>query len=113
MENLLNEALGFPGRMISASKSGYRDRYPNNLAIFNANVCTDAGKLWWGDVDLTLSKDALSQAAIAGGQTIYVLYEMDGRFENEDSPKIKEAVVRFLPDGTVKIREDLQQYYKL
>jgi len=38
---------------------------------------------------------------------------MDGRFENEDSPKIHEAVVRFLPDGTVKIREDLQQYYTL
>jgi hypothetical protein len=113
MENLLNEALGFSGRMISASKSGYRDRNPNNFAIFNANVCTDAGKLWWGDIDLTLSKDALIQAAVAEGQTIYVLYEMDGRFENEDSPKIQEAVVRFLPDGTVKIREDLQQYYNL
>jgi len=113
MENLLNEALGFSGRMISASKSGYRDRNPNNFAIFNANVCTDAGKLWWGDVDLTLSKDALSQVAVSEGQTIYVLYEMDGRFENENSPKIQEAVVRFLPDGTVKIRKDLQQYYNL
>lgn len=113
MENLLTEALGWSGRMISASKSGYRDRYPNNFSIFNSNICTDESKVWWGDIDITLSKDALINVAVTSGKTIYVLYEMDGRFENEDSPKLGSAVIKFLPDGTFEIREDLREYYSL
>lgn len=112
MENLLYK-LGWPGRMISASKSGYRDQYPDNLSIFNANVCTDEGKIWWGDIDVTISKDDLTNLAVELGKTIYVLYEMDGRFENEDNPKISEAVVKFFPDGTFEIRKDLRQYHNL
>lgn len=113
MENLLNQVLGWPGHIVSGSKSGYRENNPGNLVIFNSNVCTDEGKIWWGDVDVTLSKDELQEIAIAEGKTIYVLYEMDGRFENEDSPKLDQAVVRFLPNGSIKIREDLRQYYSL
>ena len=33
MENLLNEALGFSGRMISASKSVLEDSYSGNLPL--------------------------------------------------------------------------------
>jgi hypothetical protein len=113
MENLLNQVLGWPGHIVSGSKSCYRENNPGNLVIFNSNVCTDEGKIWWGDIDITLSKDELSEIAIAEGKTIYVLYEMDGRFENEDSPKLNQAVVRFLPDGLVIIREDLQKYYSI
>jgi hypothetical protein len=38
---------------------------------------------------------------------------MDGRFENEDNPKIGEAAVKFLPDGTVELKESLREYYTL
>ena len=98
-----SEKLGPMGRMISSSKSGYRDRYPNHLVIFNANVCTLEGKHWFGDLDLTKDKDALADLAQTIGEEVFVLFEMDGRFENEDSPKLDNAVVIFLPDGSWKI----------
>ena len=97
---VISQTLGFPGRMISGSKSGYRDRYPNNLVIFNANVCTAQNKIWYGDLDLALDKEKLSLLAVALGQDLYVLYEMDGRFENKKSPIIKSAQVVFKADGT-------------
>ena len=110
---LLNEKIGWNGRMISGSKSGYRDRYPKNLAVFNSNICTKEGKVWWGDIDITLSKDALSEIATETGETIYVLYEMDGRFENEVKPILSRAVATFLPDGTYSIRQDLFERYQV
>jgi hypothetical protein len=100
---VISQTLGFPGRMISGSKSGYHKNYPNNLVIFNANVCTDRNKIWYGDLDLTLDKEKLSLLAVALGQDLYVLYEMDGRFENEKAPILKAASVIFKADGTWEI----------
>lgn len=113
--NLLKEAtsqiLGISGRMISYSKSGYRDRNPNNLVIFNANVCTKKeGKIWYGDLDITIDQKKLSQLAKEIGQDLHVLYEMDGRFENEESPKIEESVLTFSPDGSWKLGKRLSPY---
>ena len=106
----LNMALGYPGRMISGSKSGYRKHYPDNFAIFNSNICTESEKVWFGDIDLTLQKEALCELAKAHNQTIYVLYEMDARFENEDTPLLGKAPIKFLPDGTFKVADSLVQY---
>lgn len=100
---IFSEKLGPMGRMISGSKSGYLDKYPNNLAIFNANVCTLGGKQWFGDLDLTKSKESLVELARETGEEVFVLREMDARFENEDSPKLDYAVVIFKPDGSWKI----------
>jgi hypothetical protein len=36
---------------------------------------------------------------------VYVLYEMDARFENADSPKLEKAIVIFRQDGSCKINE--------
>ena len=73
------------GRMISGSKSGYRERYPNNEVVFNANiVIASRGKVWYGDLDLTLDMEALQQVAGVLKEPLYVLREMDARFENED-----------------------------
>lgn len=101
---------GYMGAMISGSKSGYRNAYPENLAIFNANLCTNGGKIWFGDIDITKKKDALCEFAKSEQTTLYVLYEMDGRFENEEKPLIEKAVVTFYPDGTFQVRKDYQQY---
>jgi len=111
VEQLINEKIGWAGRMISGSKSGYRVLHPNNFAIFNSNICTKNGKIWWGDIDLTKSKQDLLDIAESAGEEIYVLFEMDGRFENEDSPKLDKAVVIFYPGQTFKVRKDLQEYY--
>jgi hypothetical protein len=73
------------GRMISGSKSGYRERYPDNLVVFNANIATKSrGKIWYGDLDVTLDYEKLASVAEALKEDLFVLYEMDGRFENEN-----------------------------
>lgn len=72
------------GRMISFSKSDYRDRNPNSVCYFNANIVTAKdGKIWYGDLDLTKDGETLKAIAEEAGVILYVLREMDGRFENE------------------------------
>jgi hypothetical protein len=111
---LINEKVGWNGRMISASKSGYRERHPNNLAVFNSNICTKSeGKVWYGDIDLTESKDKLLEVAAEAGEDIYVLYEMDARFENEGAPIFNRAVAVFSPDGSVKLADNLADRFTL
>lgn len=88
------------GRMISGSKSGYMQRHPSNIVVFNANICTsESGKIWHGDIDITKDMEKLRQLSIALGQDVYILREMDARFENEKSPKLKQAVAVFHPNG--------------
>lgn len=102
--HLIRETIGFPGRMISGSKSGYHNKYPNHIVIFNANLCTESeGKIWFGDLDLTLDKEHLSELAVALNQDLYVLRELDARFENEDSPLLKNAVIIFKTDGSWEV----------
>lgn len=107
IQQLLQDKLGFCGKMISGSKSGYLERHPDNVAIFNANLCTKDAKVWYGDIDLTLSKDLLSELAVESNETIYILYEMDARFENEEKPLIRNAVAVFYPDGTHSAKHPL------
>jgi len=75
------------GRMISGSKSLYREKYPDHEVYFNANIVIEsAGKVWYGDIDLTLDTPKLQEVANVLGEPLYVLYEMDARFENENKP---------------------------
>lgn len=90
--DIADEVLGPVGRMLSASKSGYYNRYPDNIVVFNANVCTAEGKIWFGDIDCTREVDKLRTLAERLGTKVYVLREMDGRFGNEDSPNLDKAV---------------------
>lgn len=108
LSNIAESHLGMSGRMISFSKSGYIQRHPKHVVIFNSNICTEGGKIWQGDIDVTLAKEALSDLAQEIGSKVYVLYEMDGRFENEYSPKLDRAVVTFFSDGTYLLNKDLQ-----
>ena len=86
---LISEAFysnGFHiGRMISGSKSGYRERNPENEVYFNANIFTlEEGKVWYGDLDVTKDLSALEEITKTIGKDLYILSEMDGRFENEN-----------------------------
>lgn len=93
MENLqeLFDEKGFRiARMISGSKSGYRNAHPDNLVCFNANIFVlGEGKVWFGDLDLTLDDEKLKEVAEESGNDLYVLREMDGRFGNENLPDDK------------------------
>jgi hypothetical protein len=74
------------GRMISGSKSGYYDEYPDNLIVFNANVVIESrGKIWHGDLDVTRDMENLEKIAETLEEPLYILREMDARFENEDA----------------------------
>ena len=94
--------LGFPGKMISGSKSGYTSRYPKHDVIFNANIFTEAGKkIWYGDLDITNSGPNLQTLSKELGEKIFVLYEWDGRFDFETNPRLDQAPWTCEPDGTV------------
>ena len=105
--------LGFPGALISWSKSDYMDRNPNNIVIFNANVCTKEGKIWFGDLDITLDIHKLIKLAKSLNTEVYVLYEMDDRFDTENSPLLDKYIIKINLDGTYKLSDYYQKHYKL
>jgi hypothetical protein len=75
----------YSGRMIGYSKTVYRMEHPDNELYFNANIFTEEdGKIWWGDIDFTLDEEILQKIAELIGKKLYILREMDGRFENEN-----------------------------
>lgn len=90
------------GRQISGTKTAPK----GHLCVFNANLCTKShGKFWFGDIDLMEPDDlqALYQWADDLGEYIYVLREMDCRFQNEDEPRFENAVAIISPGGKLKI----------
>lgn len=109
---IAEEKLGTRGKMISSSKSGYVQKNPDNLAVFNSNVCIEEGKIWFGDLDVTVSYEALSDLAKELDKTVYVLTEMDGRFENEENPRLGGAVIKFFPEGGHELTSALSHYKK-
>ena len=75
------------GRMIGGSKTGYRNMHPDDLIVFNANVLMkDIGKVWHGDLNLTADYLVLKDIAKSLNTTLYVLWESDGRFGDENKP---------------------------
>jgi len=87
------EVFGYPARLLSGSKSAYRERFPGHKVAFNGNLCTkEYGKIWYGDIDVTLESKALDELAQKAGVDVYVLYEMDGRFEYESDPQFDKAI---------------------
>lgn len=110
-EEVVWKHLGFCGAMICGSKSFYNKQHPNNLVAFNANVCIGSKKVWWGDLDITLSKINLTALAVELGETVYVLFEMDGRFNNEEVPLIDNYIVKFSADGLYAINDRYKEFY--
>ena len=97
MKEFIQKGLG-NGRILSFSKSSYRKENPDHEIYFNANIFTlEDGKIWFGDLDLTKDIDQLKEISESLGKSLYILREIDGRFENDklkDSEIIKKAVVK-------------------
>lgn len=93
----LMDTLGYSGRMISMSKTGFRERHPDHAAVFNANVCLAGGKIWHGDLDLTEDEPLLLELAGRVEEIVFVLYEYDARFDKEDTPALGQAVYSVTP----------------
>lgn len=84
MLDIIREDLGHEARMISGSKSFYRSAHSDNFVIFNSNlIVKEYGKIWHGDIDITVDGPNLKKIAKKIGTTIYILYEMHCRFETE------------------------------
>jgi hypothetical protein len=86
------------GRMMAVSKTGYQNKYPDSVCLWNANVFTKGkGKIWWGDLDLTRDAEELKRFAKDQGEELFILRERDGRFDNEQAPDLSLAVARIAP----------------
>ena len=92
MNNLFDKYKLLTGRMISASKSSYREKHPEHKVYFNANVFVNGAKVWFGDLDLTLDREKLQKIADEAGESLHILKEMDGRFGKETNPDLTLAV---------------------
>jgi hypothetical protein len=92
MQKTIEKYMGRCGKMLSASKSYYYDKHPNNLVAFNGNLIVKGRKVWWGDVDATAEKDILDALAKELNESVYVLREMDARFDNEKNPLMENAI---------------------
>ena len=85
--------LGLMGKCLG-SKSIYSYDNPKNIVVFNANICTkEYGKIWFGDFNVTKELNKLIDLAFKLNSVVYVLYEMDARFDNELTPEFDNAVV--------------------
>lgn len=117
--SISSSILGFEGKMISFSKSGYRNENPENLALFNANIIqkTEKGyeKIWFGDIDITLDYEKLIRISECLDTEIFVLYEMDARFDRETNPNILSYIVSafFNRENPIEINERHSEYYRV
>lgn len=60
MESIFKNVKLFSGRMISHSKSGYKEKFPYKEVYFNANIFVlGEGKIWYGDIDITKEKKTI------------------------------------------------------
>ena len=82
------DAFGFyDARMIGGSKWEYTDKHRGDLIVFNANVLMPGyGKVWYGDLNLTEDYLVLREIAECLDTTLHVLWEMSGRFGEENRP---------------------------
>jgi hypothetical protein len=76
LTSLIEKHLGHNGRMISMSKSGYRERNPKSICYFNGCIFDESLKeIWYGDLDITKDKKALNKIAKLSKQIFYVTPE--------------------------------------
>ena len=82
------DAHGFyDARMLGAHKIDYRMANEGDLIVFNANVLMSGyGKIWYGDLNLTLEWIILKSIAQSLNTTLHILWEMDARFGEEGKP---------------------------
>lgn len=77
---------GLPVGNMLGSKSVYRNLYPNNKILFNCNIITSNGKVWWGDLDITNSLETLKSIVKQIEEPLYILQEFACRWEFEEAP---------------------------
>jgi hypothetical protein len=59
-------------------------------------------KVWYGDLDLTLEEDKLVILSRLLEASVFIVREMDGRFDNEKKPNIKESIYQINPHAVIE-----------
>ena len=105
------DAHGFyDARMIGGSKWEYTDKYSDDLIVFNANVLMSGyGKVWYCDLNITQDYIILKSIADSLDTTLYVLWEMDGRF-GEENKSIDELIEKSVWNTTEN--KPTKEWYK-
>lgn len=103
-KELIKKHLGF--RPLLGSKGQYSWDNPKNLVVFNANLCTrEDGKLWQGDLDITVSEEKIKELASELKKRVFILYEFDAGFDK--TPNFGRAVYK--TDG---VNSSFSNYYQ-
>lgn len=107
---VVERILGKKGKILG-SKGAYTHNNPRNIVIFNANVCVETKKVWHGDIDITKEYKKLIKLQKDLNKTIYILYEMSGRFKNEENPLIHNYAFK-VENGILYPSESLRPHIK-
>lgn len=107
------EFLGIRSNLLG-SKTTYRNNNPNNLIVFNSNLYIkykhEYIKVWYGDIDITKKYQELIHLYQDIKLPFYILYEMDGRFNNEDQPNIDRHLIRVDSNG-IQLGSQWHEYF--
>lgn len=99
MIETIRHFLGNEGRLLSGSKSLYRERHPDGRPVFNCNLFVENEKAWHGDVDLVTESDTLQQLANALGKSVYIFTEHPYRWMKDEDVKLEEAIATYTPNN--------------
>lgn len=66
-------------------KESYKKLYPDHVVLLNSCVFGEkSGKLWCGDVDLTVDYDSLVSISEKLNESLYVLHNSDTQAEGDE-----------------------------
>ena len=99
-EEVIIHFLGNTARLLSSSKSRYREKYPGHKIFFNACIFDKNFKqIWFGDIDFFNDEETLQEFADFVGEELYITTEQPYRWYglNESIVKNDKEVVVFKP----------------
>ncbi len=88
ISDLIELVFGPPGATLNATKSDPK-------ILYNANLIVGDTKVWYGDFNFISKKYKLQDLARTINMKVYLLCEMDARFDNEENPLLNKAVLAF------------------
>lgn len=120
-ENIILEKFNsvklYNNRMISGSKSRYRENHMYEKVYFNANIFINIfgeyRKVWYGDLNINEDGNLLKEVSSYIGLELFVLDEMSGRFGNEKTQAVNEKNVwKTSQDVPVVTKKDIKRLNK-
>jgi len=95
--------------MLSYERAVYLNPYCGHVVEFNAGVWFAGGQVWWGDLDLTVDEGLLAGLAAETGETVYVVWEDDGRGRLRHPASHDQAIYWVSPDGAVGMQRSIYE----